>query len=290
MEMGWDGSVRRTYLWADDVPIAQITKTAAGEVLTYLHTDHLNTPRLATDTQGKVVWRWEGNAFGDALPNEDVDGDGIKTTINLRYPGQYYDVETGLHYNWNRYYDPRIGRYVTSDPIGLEGGFNTYAYVNSNPMTWTDPSGLFMSCVQLRSGSSSTIICGDSTTGETVTYPVTENAPPSSTDDPNGPGGPLPAGHHELRPRPDGSNKNRCPKGAPVYTTPGQRPGVVISPKGKKRGGEDGPMCPHIGTQSEGCPLFSKDDAGKKLKEDFYQRFFNNVKRGGTDIWIIDLP
>ena len=136
------GSLIRAYVWVEDRPIAQITKTPTGEVLTYLHTDHQNTPRLATNTLGKVVWRYEGNAFGDSLPNEDVDGDTVKTTINLRFPGQYYDAETGLHYNWNRYYDPRLGRYITSDPIGLGGGLNTYAYVLNNPLRWIDPTGL----------------------------------------------------------------------------------------------------------------------------------------------------
>jgi RHS repeat-associated protein len=134
-----DGNLIRDYVWADSVPVAQVE---AGEKIAYLHTDHLNTPRLATNAQGNVIWRWEGTAFGESYPNEDVDGNSIKTVINLRFPGQYYDLESGLHYNWNRYYDPKLGRYVTSDPIGLRGGLNTYAYAKSNPLLYVDKDGL----------------------------------------------------------------------------------------------------------------------------------------------------
>jgi RHS repeat-associated protein len=58
------------------------------------------------------------------------------------YPGQYYDSETGLHYNWHRYYDPATGRYISADPIGLDGGMNLYLYANANPISWDDPYGL----------------------------------------------------------------------------------------------------------------------------------------------------
>jgi RHS repeat-associated protein len=64
--------------------------------------------------------------------------------VNLRYAGQYYDAETGLHYNWHRYYDPKTGRYITSDPIGLDGGLNTFTYVRNNPLRWTDSTGLVL--------------------------------------------------------------------------------------------------------------------------------------------------
>jgi RHS repeat-associated protein len=138
------GVLIRAYVWADDMPVVQITQTATGEALTYLHTDALNTPRLATATTSNVVWRWEGNAFGDNAPTKMRTPTGIiSPTINLRFAGQYYDKETGLHYNWNRYYDPRLGRYITSDPIGLAGGLNTYTYVTNNPSRFVDPSGLF---------------------------------------------------------------------------------------------------------------------------------------------------
>ena len=106
-------------------------------------TSPLNTPRAARDEAGTLVWRWASDAFGSTLPAEDPDGDGQGTIVNLRYPGQYYDQETGLHYNYYRYYDPSTGRYVQSDPIGLAGGINTYAYVYNNPIMLYDPYGLW---------------------------------------------------------------------------------------------------------------------------------------------------
>jgi RHS repeat-associated protein len=107
-----------------------------------IDTDHLNTPRQLKDASGKVVWNWNSANFGNLKPNEDPDGDGNKVTFNLRYPGQYYDKETGLHYNYFRDYNPATGRYVQSDPIGLAGGINTYAYVGGNPLSFSDPMGL----------------------------------------------------------------------------------------------------------------------------------------------------
>ncbi len=135
------GTLIRAYVHDDSAPIAQVTKTTT-DTLVHLHPDQLGTPRIATDAARSTVWRYDGNAFGDTLPNEDPDGNRKKTTVNLRFPGQYYDAETKLFYNWHRYYDPRIGRYVTSDPIGLEGGMNTYAYVANGPLRYLDPYGL----------------------------------------------------------------------------------------------------------------------------------------------------
>jgi RHS repeat-associated protein len=108
----------------------------------YLHADHLNTARLATDENKTVLWRWESEAFGATAPNEDPDGDHLRITLNLRFPGQYADTESGLYYNRNRYYDPKTGRYITSDPVGLRGSRNPYSYVGSNPTSRIDPTGL----------------------------------------------------------------------------------------------------------------------------------------------------
>jgi len=122
------------------VPTANQVTTSGG--IYYIHTDHLDTPKLLTDASGQVVWSSTHAPFGSMTVNEDVDGNGENVTLNFRFPGQYYDSETGLYYNYFRYYDPSLGRYITSDPIGLAGGMNTYAYVEGNPVTFYDPYGL----------------------------------------------------------------------------------------------------------------------------------------------------
>ena len=105
--------------------------------LYYVHNDHLGTPQAMTDSSGTVVWRATYDPFGQATITTST------ITNNLRLAGQYFDSETGLHYNWHRYYDPKIGRYLTSDPIGLAGGLNTYLYANANPLRYIDPDGLW---------------------------------------------------------------------------------------------------------------------------------------------------
>lgn len=140
-ELNGAGNPLRTYVWRDDIPVALIVH--GGETVLYLETDHLHTPIAARNQAGTVVWKWESDAFGSTPANEDPDGDGMLTTINLRFPGQYYDKESGLHYNHHRYYDPRLGRYLSPDPIGVAGGNNLYAYVDGNPMSKVDPTGEF---------------------------------------------------------------------------------------------------------------------------------------------------
>lgn len=143
-EFNGAGSPQRTYVWRDNVPLAVISH-GGTESVHYIETDHLGSPIAVKDKDGTVVWRWESDAFGSTAPNEDADGDGNAFTLNLRFPGQYYDAESGLHYNHHRYYDPKIGRYLSSDPIGLAGGINTYTYVNGNPVKYADPEGLLLS-------------------------------------------------------------------------------------------------------------------------------------------------
>lgn len=137
----------RDYLWLDALPMAQSERTFSGSTVTsdefvYIHTDELETPRLATDDSGAVVWRWDSDAFGLGEADLDPDSDTNEVDIRLRFPGQYFDEETGLHYNYFRDYDPITGRYVESDPIGLHGGVNTYAYALQNPIGFFDMDGL----------------------------------------------------------------------------------------------------------------------------------------------------
>jgi RHS repeat-associated protein len=140
-ELDATGTPQVEYIHLNGAPLAMVQSPTGAPKVYYLHNDPLSTPRRATDENGVVVWAWQGDAFGNTLPDEDPDNDGVATEINLRFPGQYYDEETGLHYNYHRYYDPSTGRYITSDPIGLDGGLNTYAYVSSNPLRFIDPLG-----------------------------------------------------------------------------------------------------------------------------------------------------
>jgi len=139
------GALIREYVWLGDIPVAVITGGPGTPpyVFWYLHTDHLNTPRsVENPTTGELVWRWDAAPFGETAPNEDPDGDLSLFSLPLRFPGQYADSETGLSYNHFRDYEPQTGRYVQSDPIGLNGGTNTYSYVASKPLMFTDPAGL----------------------------------------------------------------------------------------------------------------------------------------------------
>ena len=110
-------------------------------VVYFFHTDHLETPRVVTDAVGNLRWRWLAEPFGTTAPETNPSGLGAFTQP-LRFPGQYADQESGLSYNYFRNYDSSIGRYNSSDPIGLNGGINTYAYVYENPLSFVDPLGL----------------------------------------------------------------------------------------------------------------------------------------------------
>jgi RHS repeat-associated protein len=136
------GNLLEETVWMGDVPVATLRPNGTGVSVYYIHTDHLNTPRrISRPADNVIVWRWDSEPFGAAAANQDPDGDSIAFVYNPRFPGQYYDAETGLNYNYYRDYDPATGRYLESDPIGLFGGINTYAYASGNPIRYTDPRG-----------------------------------------------------------------------------------------------------------------------------------------------------
>ncbi|MGE8190354.1 RHS repeat-associated core domain-containing protein [Pseudomonas sp. NPDC086278] len=109
----------------------------------YYQLDHLGTPQELTDFGGEIVWSAKYNAYGKVT--RSAFGGGEQLEQPLRFQGQYFDAESGLHYNRHRYYDPDIGRYLTPDPIKLAGGLNQYQYT-PNPTGWVDPLGLSGNC------------------------------------------------------------------------------------------------------------------------------------------------
>jgi RHS repeat-associated protein len=121
------------------VPLA----SAAWATASYIYADQIDTPRVfIRASDNKMVWRWDqADPFGLTPASENPQALGVLAS-NARFPGQVYDKESNLHYNWHRDFDPQLGRYIQSDPIGLAGGMNTFAYVEGMPTAYVDPDGL----------------------------------------------------------------------------------------------------------------------------------------------------
>jgi RHS repeat-associated protein len=141
------------------------TPAAADYKINYIHTDHRGAPVAITDQSETIIWRASYKPFGEAILQEDPDGAGVNTVMNIRYPGQFYDQETGTYYNYYRDYDPGLGRYIQSDPIGVSKDFSDpqlqvvirmgiplqggelglnhlYGFAEQNPLFYIDPYGL----------------------------------------------------------------------------------------------------------------------------------------------------
>jgi len=222
------GQVLQETVFLGDTPVAVLKQTAAGAPAVvstspyYIYADHLNTPRVITDAgNGSVVWNWSAtDPFGLVGPNENPGGSGA-FSYNVRFPGQLFDRETNTHYNYFRDYDPQMGRYVESDPLGLIAGVNTYAYVMGNPISNIDPTGL--SSVTYDGQAHTITVKGSS--GQTVaTYPANNRTTTTS-------GGPWPNGtynysHSNAHPE---SNANGAygSHGIFVFNVPG-RPGMGL--------------------------------------------------------------
>jgi RHS repeat-associated protein len=279
----YDGAQAIAELQGSAIGTTYLTGLQIDEVLARYSNQGNRT--LLTDALGSVLAQTDDTQTSTSLYAYSPYGEVTQVGENdnpLQYTGREND-DTGLYFYRARYYDPALKRFLTSDPIGLKGGTNLYAYVGGSPLRFADPSGLIMICAQARSGTTTTLYCYDSRTGEYPTYDLTENA----SKDPTAPyeeNQQLAPGSYKLLPRP-GSGKV-LPQGSPVYTTPGQSPGTIITPSGKKRG--DPPAGPHIGTQSAGCPLFSPTEKGKRQKNDFYLRFKENVNIGGSWVEIFE--
>ncbi|WP_308410912.1 RHS repeat-associated core domain-containing protein, partial [Xanthomonas citri] len=138
-----NGAPKQQAIWLDDLPVGLL---ANASKLHYIEPDHLGSPRVVIDpTRDVAVWTWslKGEAFGNTAPNQDPDGDGDGATLvlDMRFPGQRFDAASGLNQNYFRDYEAATGRYVQSDPIGLDGGISTYVHVKSKPLTWIDIFG-----------------------------------------------------------------------------------------------------------------------------------------------------
>ena len=132
---GLNSRVQET-IWFAGMPVATVQSDG---VAYYVHSDNLGTPRSVTrPSDNYEVWRWHSEPFGTTAATRINPN----FSFNLRFAGQYFDEETGYHYNWMRHYDPRTGRYLEADPLGLGGGLARYTYVGGNPTGDLDPQGL----------------------------------------------------------------------------------------------------------------------------------------------------
>ncbi len=139
------GTALEEYVYLDGHhPVALVRNLTGVSSVPVIHpilTDHLGTPRKVLSPSGSPLWTWDAkDPYGHQAPDVLVGGSAFE--FDLRFPGQIYDVETGLYHNGHRDYDPASGRYVQADPIGLAGGWNPYSYVGANPLNFTDSKGL----------------------------------------------------------------------------------------------------------------------------------------------------
>lgn len=132
---GATGAVAKEYIWVDALPLGLVDYDPVTAGLYFIHPDHLARPQKITDDTQAIAWDGQFRPFGEAHA--------ISASIvaQMMFPGQLYDPETQLHQNWHRDYDPSTGRYLQSDPIGLGGGINTYAYATGNPVVFADHDG-----------------------------------------------------------------------------------------------------------------------------------------------------
>lgn len=131
------GALITEYVWVEGRPLAMVADAGTAPVLYYVLTDQLERPVMMTDRDRNVVWQ------ASYLPYGEVRSISGTATLNQRFPGQWFQIETGLAYNWHRHYDPSVGRYVQPDPLGMPDGPSRWVYVNNSPLMKVDPTGEF---------------------------------------------------------------------------------------------------------------------------------------------------
>ncbi|WAC72430.1 hypothetical protein OU995_23210 [Roseateles sp. SL47] len=141
-EYAADGTAVQEVVWFNGQPLVVLGPVNSNDVF-FSYADHLGAPRILVDQSGAERWRWIAEPFGSTAAEPAPAPSGLAAVaFALRFPGQYFDGETGLNYNYFRDYDSSLGRYVQSDPVGLQAGVNTFAYVNADPLSLIDIKGL----------------------------------------------------------------------------------------------------------------------------------------------------
>ncbi len=149
------GGAETDYVWLRN----QLVALYRGGQVYFVNTDITGRPQAVTNAGNAVVWKAKNAAFDSTIQVDAIGG------LNVRFPGQYFDSESGLYYNGRRYYEPSLGRYIESDPAGLLGGLNTYTYANGNPISTADPTGMNGIKIGLFAGTGAEIAIGRNPNG-----------------------------------------------------------------------------------------------------------------------------
>lgn len=224
-----------SYIWMGNEPIAMVRNNQ----IFFLHGDHLGRPEVVTDSANRSRWVAANYAFDRAVLSDNVGG------LNLGLPGQYYDKETGFWYNGFRDYDSRVGQYTQSDPIGLAGGSNTYAYAGGNPLSLTDVLGLTWTYNSATGGlyhNGTYIETGYAGHGAGVNDPSMQSISRV---------GPLPTGRYTIGPQYYSPNTGRA--------TMALTPAPTNQMYGRSAFRIHGDNSQRNRTASEGCMIFNRD-------------------------------